>query len=106
MEGKHIANTLFKGSLVRLSAKGAEVRSENGERQGVPSGLSNIKLNLLTPNKQAVASEDIYAKVLEKTTGNGSFYIHLTAQPPDVAAKLNSLYKLMKWASTKREDSG
>ncbi len=106
MEGKHIGNTLFKGSLVRLSAKGAEVRSENGERQGVPSGLSNIKLNLLTPNKQAAASEDIYAKVLEKTTGNGSFYIHLTAQPPDVAAKLNSLYKLMKWTSTKREDSG
>ena len=106
LEGKHIGNTLFKGSLVQLSAKGAEVCSENGKRQGVPSGLSNIKLNLLTPNKQAEASEDIYAKVLEKTTGNGSFYIHLTAQPPDVAVKLNSLYKLMKWSSTKKEDSG
>jgi adenylate cyclase len=93
LDGKHVSDSLFTGSLVKLSAKGAEVRSDCIGGHAVPEPLSNIKLNLLTPNNAAETSEDIYAKVLEKQAGNGSFYIHFTAKPPDVDAKLNALYE-------------
>ncbi len=96
LDGKHISDSLFRGSLVKLSAKGAQLRSENIEGYGVPEPLSNIKLNFLEPNNPSKPSEDIYAKVLEKTAENGSFYIHFTGLPPDVEARLNALYKKVK----------
>ena len=96
LEGKDVSDRLFKGSLVRLSANEAQIRTENGEGQGIPAGLSNLKLNLLTPNKPAEASEDIYAKVLDKPAEKDSFYLHFTSKPPNVAAKLNSLYNSIK----------
>jgi adenylate cyclase len=96
LDGKHISDSLFRGSLVKLSAKGAQLRSENIEGYGVPEPLSNIKLNFLEPNNPTKPSEDIYAKVLEKTAENGSFYIHFTGLPPDVEARLNALYKKVK----------
>lgn len=90
LSGKHISDTMFKGSLVQLSAKGALVNSDNGGGELVPSGLSNIKLNLLN---SATASEDIYAKVLSKPAEQGMFYICFTSLPPEVAAMLENLYK-------------
>jgi len=81
---------MFKGSVVQLSAKGALVNSHNGGGDQVPSGLSNIKLNLLN---SATASEDIYAKVLSKPAKPGMFYIRFTSLPPEVAAMLADLYK-------------
>ena len=92
LDGKRIGDTLFKGRLVKLSAKEAEVRSDNVGEHFVPEPLSNIKLNLSMPKNHAEVSEDIYAKVLERQTGNDSFYIHFTAKPPSVAAQLNALY--------------
>ncbi|MDJ0687507.1 MAG: adenylate/guanylate cyclase domain-containing protein [Xenococcaceae cyanobacterium MO_188.B32] len=99
LKGKDVSERQFKGSIIQLSANEAQVQSENKEQQGIPTGLSNIKLNLLAPNKQAEPSEDVYAKVIGKPAEKNSFYIHFTSQPPDVAAKLNSLYKLMKWTT-------
>jgi adenylate cyclase len=96
LEGKHLNNTLLCGSLVQLSAKGAKVRCGDGEQQGMPDVLSNLKLNLLTPNNQLETSEDIYAKVCEKSAEIGSFYIHFTAKPPEVEARLDVLYKLIQ----------
>jgi adenylate cyclase len=96
LEGKHLSNTLLRGSLVQLSAKGAKVRCGNGEQQGVPDMLSNLKLNLLTPNNQLETSGDVYAKVYEKPAEIGSFYIHFTAKPPEVEARLDVLYKLIQ----------
>lgn len=96
LDGKHIGDTLFNGSLVKLSTKGAQVRSERGENHGVPSPLTNIKLNLLTPNNQTESSFDIYGKVLEKATDKGSFYVCFTAKSSDVEARLDALYKLIK----------
>ena len=93
LDGKNISETLVKGSLVQLSAKEAKIRFNNLEGNFVPSGLTNIKLNLLTPNHSAKASEDIYAKVLEKRSEEGSFYIRFTALPPAVETMLDSLYK-------------
>jgi two-component system sensor histidine kinase ChiS len=96
LEGKHLSNTPLCGSLVQLSAKGAKVRCGNGEQQGVPDVLSNLKLNLLTPNNQLEISEDVYAKVCEKPAEMGSFYIHFTAKPPEIEARLDVLYKLIQ----------
>lgn len=102
LEDKHVGDAIFKGSLVQLSAKGAQVHLENKVMEGIPPGLSNIKLNLLTPEPQAKVSEDAYAKVLEKSAANG-FYINFTARPPDIAAKLDVLYELIKLNFEKKE---
>jgi adenylate cyclase len=88
LDGKHVSGTMLKGSLVKLSAKGAEVSSTN-----FVAPLSNIKLNFLTLNNQPSASEDIYAKVLDKQTDNGNFCIHFTSLPPEVELMLKNLYK-------------
>jgi adenylate cyclase len=93
LDGKHIGNSLLTGSIVKLSPKGAEVRFHNAEEQAVPEPLSNIKLNFLTPNSSTEVSDDIYAKVLEKQTRKGNFYIHFTSLPPDVEVMLKQLYE-------------
>ena len=92
VDGKNISDTLFKGSLVELSDKGAKVRSENLEEDNLPSALTNLKLNLLTSNIPAEVSEDMYAKVLQKWAERGSFYIRFTANPPAVQMRLDELY--------------
>lgn len=91
LEGKQVGDTVFKGRLVKLSAKGAEIHSET-EGDVVPSELSNIKFNLLTPNNPTEISEDVYGKVLEKPADGGNFYIHFTATPPAVKERLNVFY--------------
>jgi adenylate cyclase len=93
LDGKHIGDSLFKGSLVKLSPKGAEVRANHTDKYAVPEPLSNIKLNLSPFNNSTQSSEDVYAKVLEKPADNGSFYIHFTAKPPDVDVMLKALYE-------------
>ncbi|HEY9614130.1 adenylate/guanylate cyclase domain-containing protein [Allocoleopsis sp.] len=104
LDGKHISDSLFKGSLVKLSAKGAMLRSENGEGYAVPEPLSNIKLNLLTSTNTTEFSEDMYAKVLDRSAEKGSFYIHFTAKPPHVEARLNELYQTAKTFSDSEDD--
>jgi adenylate cyclase len=96
LDGKHIDNSLFKGSLVRLSPKGAEIRPDNIEGNAIPERLSNIKLNLLIPGTPTKLSEDIYGKVLKKSADDGTFYIHFTSKPPEVQAMLDALYKSIK----------
>jgi adenylate cyclase len=93
LDGKHIDNSLFTGCLIKLSANGAEVRSEDRERQIVPAPLSNIKLNILMPNNPTEVSGDIYAKVLDKKTEKENFCIHFTSLPPDIEVMLDNLYK-------------
>jgi adenylate cyclase len=93
LDGKHIGNSLFKGSLVKISAQGAEVRANPENKFAVPEPLSNIKLNLLGFNNSSQSTEDVYAKVLEKSEENGSFFIHFTAKPPDVETMLKALYE-------------
>jgi adenylate cyclase len=96
LDGKHIDNSLFKGSLVRLSPKGAEIRPDNIEGNAIPERLSNIKLNLLIPGTPTKLSEDIYGKVLKNSADDGTFYIHFTSKPPEVQAMLDALYKSIK----------
>lgn len=93
LDGKNISDNLFKGSLVKLSAKGAKVRTDNVRGDELPSGLTNLKLNLFTSNAPAEASEDIYAKVLEKMAEPGCFYIRFTANPPAIQMRLDAIYQ-------------
>ncbi len=92
LEGKHLDDTSFKGSLVKLSNRGAEVHLGQVKGAFVPSALANIKINLLVLNPTE-ASEDIYAKVLEKSAAPGSFYIRFTSVSPVMQQRLNALYR-------------
>ena len=106
LDGKHVGNKAISATIIQLSAKGAEIGpvkmdllgTENGaSRRVVPPALTNIKMNLLGQNTPTGISEDIYAKVLEKPEPKqGSFYIRFTAKPPDIAAKLEALYKSLE----------
>ncbi len=97
LEGKHIGDVSLYGELVRLSAKGAEIRPKEGNENVMPHPMSNIKLNLvLFPDNPLKMSEDVYAKVLDNSAGPGSFSIRFTAKPPEVTEKLDSLYQALK----------
>ncbi|MGB7520050.1 MAG: adenylate/guanylate cyclase domain-containing protein [Spirulinaceae cyanobacterium] len=95
VSGKQLNEEILKGSLVRISAKGAEIRAEKGAINSVPESLSNIKLNLLKKGDHAEISEDIYAKVLEESTSERTFCIKFTAMPPAVSERLDALYKFL-----------
>lgn len=94
LDGKHVDTTLFKGSLVKLSSRQAEIRSYPVEEYFVPLPMSNIKLNFLSGSQ--VDSEDIYAKVLDRQADKGNFYVHFTTTPSNVQARLDALYNLLK----------
>jgi adenylate cyclase len=84
LEGKHLGENVFQGTLVKLSPNSAELCSEYPLEL-----LSNLKLNLLTGTEKARGLGDIYAKVVEKSTHNQDhFCICFTAVPPEVAALL------------------
>ena len=82
----------FSGSLVKLSAQGALVKSDSQETNSIPSVLTNIKNNLFPSNNLGAIAEDIYAKVLDKPVESGYFYILFTSKPPEVKALLDSQY--------------
>lgn len=92
LEGKHVGEKLFSGSLVKLSAQGALVKSDSQETNSIPSVLTNIKINLFPSNNLGAIAEDIYAKVLDKPVESGYFYILFTSKPPEVKALLDSQY--------------
>ena len=92
LEGKHVGENLFCGSLVKLSAKGALVKSDSQETNSIPSVFTNIKINLFPSTNSEAVGEDIYAKVLDKPTESGYFYILFTSKPPEVKALLDAQY--------------
>ncbi|BAY12108.1 adenylate/guanylate cyclase domain-containing protein [Calothrix sp. NIES-2098] len=96
LEEKHISTTIYQGSIVELSAKGAKIRSENAAGVPLPDAQTNIKLKFLVANIPPELQEDIYAKVFDKPVEDGSFYIHFTAKPPAIQARLDALYESIK----------
>ncbi|MBE9117185.1 adenylate/guanylate cyclase domain-containing protein [Lusitaniella coriacea LEGE 07157] len=91
LEGKQVSGTIFRGNLIKLSQKGAEVRADKEQAASMPPVLSNLKLNFLGLDERAGISEDNYAKVLNKPATQRTFYVHFTFTAPDVATKLNTL---------------
>ncbi|MCC5669303.1 adenylate/guanylate cyclase domain-containing protein [Nostoc sp. CHAB 5784] len=96
LDGKHINDNLSKGSLVKLSANRALVRTIPGATNGIPLPLSNLNLNFLTPSTSTEGGGDIYAKVLAEPAEHGSFYIGFTAMPPSIKVGLDELYQSLK----------
>jgi adenylate cyclase len=89
LDGKKVGNAQFQGRIIKLSHKGAEIRTENQEWDSIPSPLSNIKLKLLEADQTEELGDDIYAKVLEKSGNLDSFYIHFTFKPPALTQRLS-----------------
>ena len=86
LEEKQLGRTVFKGSLVKLSAKGGEVRSEH-----LVAPLSNIKMQLIGLNGEEIPG-DVYGKVVGTPTDNRTcFSIRFTSISPEVAAFLHGL---------------
>ncbi|MBW4473666.1 MAG: adenylate/guanylate cyclase domain-containing protein [Stenomitos rutilans HA7619-LM2] len=94
LEGKHAVGTMFEGSLVSLSDKSAELRSDH-----FLTPLSNLKLNLLNTTQKHAELDDLYAKVLDKAaTKPDCVRIRFTGMPirfaalaPEVSAALEHL---------------
>src|SRR5262249_52620870 len=79
LEGKHMGETLFTGSLVKLSAKDGEVRSDYAVEP-----RSNIKLQLMSNDGEELPG-DLYAKVMGALTEDApGFVVHFTFIPPEV----------------------
>jgi adenylate cyclase len=93
LDGKKVVETQFQGRIIKLSPKGAEIITKNHEEGSIPSPLSNIKLNLLETGKTEYVSDDIYAKVLEKSGTSDSFYIHFTFKPSTLTQRLSQAAK-------------
>lgn len=97
LDGKHIGDTKLIASLIHLSAKGALVKNhQESDNNGQPKPLANLKLNLLSSDLDGSVSEDVYAKVLDKSAEPGTFYIKFTSKPPAVEAKLKTIYQSLK----------
>jgi adenylate cyclase len=80
LEGKFTGDTLCTGSLVKLSAKDGEVRSDYAVEP-----WSNIKLQLMSNNGEDLPG-DLYAKVMGALTEDApGFAVHFTSIPPQVA---------------------
>lgn len=104
LEGKDVGQTLFQGSLVQLSTKGALiVPMESDNLLYNPPPMSNIKLNFFLSDKISYTSDDVYAKVRDTLNENHSFYILFTAKPLDISQRLDTLYESLKFQHQKIE---
>ncbi len=96
LDGKHVGDSVYNGDIIELSQSSALVCCNHGDPQGFPALMSNIKLNFVSRDRSDQVSEDVYAKVLEKSADNGNFYLRFTAKPPIVAKQLDELYETLK----------
>lgn len=99
LEGKDISQDITLAHLIELSEKGAKIQVNLAHHNGqtklmCPQPLTNIKINFMN-KEQNVSSEDIYAKVLEKSAHQGAFFIRFTAQPPEIKQKLTDCYQVL-----------
>lgn len=92
LDGKHISENLLRESLVKLSEKSGLIVIE-ANNNVIPGVLANLKINLKLDSEEW--SDDIYAKVVEKSSESGAFYIKFTAKTPEVEKYFNQLYKTL-----------
>ncbi|KAF3888245.1 MULTISPECIES: CHASE2 domain-containing protein [Nostocales] len=86
MEGKHLSDEVFQGSLVQLSASSAQLRT----KQPVQI-LSNLQIQLLAEDEK-LNKLDVYAKVVKVANDNQTnFGIRFTATPTEIAVYFKQL---------------
>ena len=93
VEGKSLGDTIFKGSLIALSKKGAKVRINPVEDNDKARPNSNIKLNFIAPTSPKQVSDNIYAKVTKISSSKNCFYIIFTSKPPEVETRIRKIYQ-------------
>ncbi|MDJ0599082.1 MAG: adenylate/guanylate cyclase domain-containing protein [Crocosphaera sp.] len=93
VDGKNVADARYCGKLIALSENEGIIDYNHDDPQGFISGMTNIKCNLLSSETSQSISDDIYAKVLDKSNNNQRFYIRFTAKPPQVTKQLEELYQ-------------
>jgi adenylate cyclase len=87
LEGKCLAEELFFGSLIKISATTAEIYS----KQAVEL-LSNLQINLLSSGDETPVLRNIYAKVVEIYNEEKTrFCVKFTALPPEFKSFFDSL---------------
>ncbi|MFB2833824.1 CHASE2 domain-containing protein [Floridanema evergladense] len=87
LEDKHITDNIYEATIVKLSIKGAEIRTE----QNIEI-FKTIKLNLWTNCEKKSLTGDIYAKVLKKLPDEEKiYYIGLTTVAPDAKLLLEQI---------------
>lgn len=95
VQGKDVSTQSFKGSLLKLSTKGAEISFNEVEQASFLSPLCNLKINILFKNSTGM-NEDIYGKLLETPTYNKNAYIRFTSVHPRLKLILANLYDNLK----------
>jgi adenylate cyclase len=86
LEGKHISDKRCLGSLLKLSANNAEIRTDR-----VMKTLTNLQITLFDSEKTR-KMENVYAKVVEVSLEDSSYcWIRFTDIPPDIAEWLYDL---------------
>ncbi len=83
VEGKHAADTSYAAEIIKLSLKGAQLKSGF-----IVDKLNNIKITLFTHSNEEVC-DDLYAKVSH--TDVDGFIISFTAIPPEAESFFNSV---------------
>ena len=87
LEGKHISDDLASGSLVRVSAIGADLRCDLDLEP-----LINIKLRIRERDGGFV-DEDIYGKTVDRPAADGCVAVRFTSTPPGAMKKLKKMVK-------------
>ncbi|MGK7933253.1 MAG: CHASE2 domain-containing protein [Microcystaceae cyanobacterium] len=96
LKGKDVDEILYYGRLVELSEKGGKIAFNSDLiPQEKPPSLTNLKINFLTPHQTPSVSEDIYGKIIDKNSEEGTFYIYFTAKPPRIAQLLEQSYQML-----------
>ncbi|MEH2137570.1 CHASE2 domain-containing protein [Nostoc sp.] len=90
LDGKDVNSTVIEGKLVKLSAKEAQVCYDSKVNSLVLQPFTNLKMNLFMQDNAKI-SEDIYAKVLDKTAESNNFYIRFTNLPLEVVGQFNTI---------------
>src|SRR4029078_5013369 len=101
VQENHLGEENYKGTLTKLSAKGAEIRLE----KSVPN-LSDLKMHLVDPDGQAIRGA-LYAKVIRAQRGDseGSL-IRFTSSSPEIETFLRVLSSAAAEARMKVKNEG
>lgn len=94
LESKHVGDCWYQAKMTKLSRREALIEHQSIDGK-LPDSLTNLKLIFLDKNLLEGIEEDCYAKVLEKSTSEHSFYICFTSVPPSVRKILDNLYEAM-----------
>jgi adenylate cyclase len=90
LEGKHITDTMVEGALVRISAIGADLRTELEL-----DPLTNIKVRVRDVDGEELEG-DLYAKVIDREAREGCCAMRFTSTPPAVKDHFKSILKAVQ----------